>query len=62
VAGGRGVGPANVKAIGELTNVPAAAAVANAIADAAGTRVRQLPITAERVYLAINGRADDHPV
>jgi CO/xanthine dehydrogenase Mo-binding subunit len=62
VAGGRGVGPANVKAIGELTNVPVAAAVANAVADAAGTRVRQLPITAERVYWAINGRADDHPV
>jgi putative selenate reductase molybdopterin-binding subunit len=62
VAGGRGVGPANVKAIGELTNVPVAAAVANAVADAAGTRVRQLPITAERVYWAINGRADGHPV
>ncbi len=62
VAGGRGVGPANVKAIGELTNVPVAAAVANAVADAAGTRVRQLPITAERVYRAINGRADVHPV
>jgi CO/xanthine dehydrogenase Mo-binding subunit len=62
VAGGRGVGPANVKAIGELTNVPVAAAVANAVADAAGIRVRQLPITAERIYWAINGRADGHPV
>lgn len=53
VGGGRGVGPANVKAVGELTNVPAAAAVANAVADATGIRVRELPITAERVYWAI---------
>jgi CO/xanthine dehydrogenase Mo-binding subunit len=59
VADGRGVGPANVKAVGELTNVPVAAAVANAVADATGTRVRELPITAERVYWAIGGRADD---
>jgi CO/xanthine dehydrogenase Mo-binding subunit len=59
VEGGRGIGPANVKAIGELTNVPVAAAVANAVADATGARVRELPITAERVYWAIDGRADD---
>lgn len=61
VTGGHGVGPANVKAIGELTNVPAAAAIANAVADATGTRMRELPITAERVYWAIDGRADDNP-
>jgi hypothetical protein len=39
--------------VGELTNVPVAAAVANAVADAVGVRVRQLPVTAERVYWAI---------
>ena len=61
VTGGRGVGPANVKAIGELTNVPVAAAIANAVADATGARVRELPITAERVYWAIDGSADDSP-
>ena len=55
VTGGRGVGPANVKAVGELTNVPVAAAVANAIADATGVRVRELPLTAERLYWAIHG-------
>jgi CO/xanthine dehydrogenase Mo-binding subunit len=55
VTGGQGVGPANVKAVGELTNVPVAAAVANAVADATGARVRQLPVTAERVYLALRG-------
>ncbi|MGH9094680.1 MAG: molybdopterin cofactor-binding domain-containing protein, partial [Acidimicrobiales bacterium] len=50
--GGQGVGPANVKAIGELSNVAVAAAVANAVADATGCRIRQLPITAERVFWA----------
>jgi len=54
VEGGLGVGPANVKAVGELTNVPVAAAIANAVADATGARVRQVPITAERVYWAIH--------
>lgn len=55
VTGGRGVGPANVKAVGELSNVPVAAAVANAIADATGVRLRDLPLTAERLYWAIHG-------
>lgn len=57
VDGGLGIGPANVKAVGELTNVPVAAAVANAVADATGIRVRQLPITAERVYWEIQQAA-----
>ncbi|HWG64907.1 MAG TPA: molybdopterin cofactor-binding domain-containing protein [Streptosporangiaceae bacterium] len=52
--GGRGVGPANVKAVGELANVPVAAAIANAVADAVGARIRQLPVTAERVYWAMS--------
>ena len=55
VEGGRGVGPANVKAVGELTNVPTAAAIANAVAEATGRRVRQLPLTAERVFWALHG-------
>jgi putative selenate reductase molybdopterin-binding subunit len=50
VPGGKGVGPANIKAVGELTNVPVAAAVANAVADATGIRVRDLPVSAERIY------------
>lgn len=53
VEGGRGVGPCNVKAVGELSNVPTAAAVANAVADATGCRLRHLPLTAERVYWAL---------
>lgn len=58
VEGGRGVGPSNVKAVGELSNVPTAAAIANALADATGCRVRELPITAERLYWSLQAEAD----
>jgi CO/xanthine dehydrogenase Mo-binding subunit len=47
---GRGVGPYNVKSIGETPNIPTAAAIANAVADASGVRVRDLPVTAEKVH------------
>jgi len=53
---GQGVGPYNIKAIGETPNAPTAPAIANAIADAIGVRVRNLPITAEKVYEAIQAR------
>ncbi|HLI24294.1 MAG TPA: molybdopterin cofactor-binding domain-containing protein, partial [Acidimicrobiales bacterium] len=56
VTGGRGVGPANVKAVGELSNVAVAAAVANAVADATGVQIRDLPVTAERVYWTLRER------
>ena len=55
VDGGQGVTAANVKPVGELTNVPVAAAVANAVADATGCRIRDLPVTAEKVYWALHG-------
>src|SRR5439155_6689146 len=51
--GGKGVGSRNVKGIGELTNVPTAAAIANAVADAVGVRIDSLPITAEKVLKAL---------
>ena len=44
-----GVGPYQIKGIGELANVPVAAAIANAVEDAVGVRVRDLPITAEKI-------------
>lgn len=56
--GGKGVGPANVKSVGELTNVPSAAAVANAIAAATGAQMRELPLSAERVYRALSEEGD----
>jgi CO/xanthine dehydrogenase Mo-binding subunit len=57
--GGKGVGALNVKGIGEIPNVPTAAAIANAVADAVGVRIDTLPITAEKVLQALSapGRA-----
>ncbi len=51
--GGKGVGALNVKGIGEISNVPTAAAIANAVADAIGARIDTLPITAEKVLQAL---------
>jgi CO/xanthine dehydrogenase Mo-binding subunit len=50
-----GTGPYEAKAIGELANNPPPAAIANAVADATGTRLFELPITTERVYRALRG-------
>ena len=60
VPGAQGIGAGNVKAIGEVTNIPVAAAIANAVADATGVRVRDLPITAERVWSALQHAAVLH--
>lgn len=48
-----GVGPYNVKGIGENPISPVAPAIANAIEDAVGVRIRDLPITAEKIYKAL---------
>jgi CO/xanthine dehydrogenase Mo-binding subunit len=48
-----GVGPYNIKGIGETPIGPVAPAIANAIADAVGVRIADLPITAEKVYRAL---------
>jgi xanthine dehydrogenase molybdenum-binding subunit len=43
------IGPYGAKALGEPPLVPVAAAIANAVYDATGVRVRELPVTAEKV-------------
>ncbi|MFQ5896274.1 MAG: xanthine dehydrogenase family protein molybdopterin-binding subunit, partial [Nitrospinota bacterium] len=48
-----GPGPFGAKAVGEPGCVPTAAAVANAIYDAVGVRMKTLPATAEKVLLAL---------
>ncbi len=48
-----GPGPFNAKAAGETTNTAVAGAVANAISDAVGVRIMTMPITAERVFEAL---------
>ena len=51
-----GPGPYNSLAIGEVANTPTAAAVANAVADACGVRITDLPVTSEKVYQALKAR------
>jgi CO/xanthine dehydrogenase Mo-binding subunit len=51
-----GVGPYNIKAIGEVPTTPVAPAIANAIYDAVGVRVRELPLTAQKVYAGLHGK------
>lgn len=53
-------GPYGAKGIGEIVLVPTAAAVANAVAHATGTRVRELPITPDRVVAAMRERSPRH--
>jgi carbon-monoxide dehydrogenase large subunit len=51
-----GPGPFRAKAIGEGSIAAVAPAIANAVADACGVRVLDLPITAEKVYFALKER------
>ena len=45
--------PYQGKAVAEIPNVPTAAAIANAVADAVGVRLFELPLTAEKVYWSL---------
>ncbi len=46
-------GPFGAKGIGEPGSVPTAPAIANAIYDAIGVRIKDLPITPEKVLTAL---------
>jgi CO/xanthine dehydrogenase Mo-binding subunit len=48
-----GNGPFGAKGIGESALIPVAPAIANAIYDAVGVRIKDLPIKAEKIYLAL---------
>ena len=50
-----GHGPYSARGIGEHTNSMAAPAIANAVADAVGARIQEIPITPEKVYTEIKG-------
>src|SRR5207237_4410668 len=49
-------GPFGARGVGEPPIVPAPAAIANAIEDATGVRLTELPMTPERIALAIAAR------
>jgi xanthine dehydrogenase molybdenum-binding subunit len=60
-------GPFGAKGVGEMGGTPTAAAIANAIYDAVGVRLTQVPMTPERVLAALddlaaqdNKNAKDH--
>jgi CO/xanthine dehydrogenase Mo-binding subunit len=48
-----GPAPFQSKGIGESSNIPVAGAIANAVYDAVGARIVDLPITAEKVLQAL---------
>ena len=50
-------GPFGAKGVGEPGLVPTAPAIANAIYDAIGVRIRDLPITPEKIVAALKARA-----
>jgi CO/xanthine dehydrogenase Mo-binding subunit len=56
VSGKNGPGPYEAKGIGEHANVSPPAAIANAVHDAVGVRLFDIPITAEKVYRALRER------
>ncbi|MBI2087851.1 MAG: xanthine dehydrogenase family protein molybdopterin-binding subunit [Deltaproteobacteria bacterium] len=52
-----GPGPYGSKGMGEGGLLPVAPAVANAIYDAVGVRIRDLPLTPEKVWRALHGKS-----
>jgi xanthine dehydrogenase molybdenum-binding subunit len=54
-----GEGPFGAKGVGEAGMIPTAPAVANAIFDAIGVRVRDLPITPEKILDALSQKGDE---
>ena len=53
VEDGNGPGPYGAKGLGEGGLMPVAPAIGNAIEDAVGVRVRELPVTPERMWRAM---------
>lgn len=51
-----GSGPYHSMSIGETALIPTAAAIANAVEDAVGVRIKSLPITAEKILHALKAR------
>ncbi len=51
-----GAGPFGAKGVGEGGLVPVSPAIANALARLTGVRLRELPLTPERVWRALRAR------
>ena len=53
VEGFLGAGPFGAKGLGEPPIIPVPATIANAVADAIGVHLKELPLTAERIARAL---------
>jgi len=53
VVAASGTGPYGAKMAGELGNCAVAPAIVNAVANASGARLREYPVTAERIHAAL---------
>ncbi|MFV1858041.1 MAG: xanthine dehydrogenase family protein molybdopterin-binding subunit, partial [Anaerolineales bacterium] len=51
-------GPFGAKGVGEMGGTPTAAAIANAIYDAVGVRLTEVPMTPERVLAALDRKGE----
>jgi CO/xanthine dehydrogenase Mo-binding subunit len=51
------LGPFGAKGIGEMTNTPIAAAIGNALYDAIGVRIYDLPLSQEKILKALRSKA-----
>ena len=59
---GHGPGPFGSKGVGEAGNLTTPASIANAIADAVGARVTELPLTPDKVLEAIRSVQEASPI
>ena len=51
-------GPFGAKEVGEGAIMPTIPAILNAVYDAVGARINELPMTPERVFMAIQGKKE----
>jgi len=54
-----GLGPYQAKGIGEMANVSPPAAIANAVADACGVRLFDLPVTSEKIFKGLKAKSHE---
>ena len=56
VQGETGPAPYESKGIGESSNIPLAESIANAVFDAVGVRIADLPVTADKVLAGLRAK------